>query len=203
MGPRALRRLRAPWSIARRAALHVTRRGRGSQGGAPRTVSTGVTSGGCTQLAVSAGEDGQSPEAGWSAVAADEAVQGDTGRKVFQNEEPGRHVGGDHPRATASPRSSGRNCSAAVRYAAAGGRCVPGGAGPHPFHDNRPAGASPPSSTRATAQGSRRSQRSTATGAAPHLPRPTVHPPRADARTCAAPQRCERPVANNTTGPLR
>ena len=32
------------------------------------------------------------------AVAADEVVQGDTGRKVFQDEEPGRYVGGDNAR---------------------------------------------------------------------------------------------------------
>jgi hypothetical protein len=45
-----------------------------------------------------AGEDGQQLEVGCGAVTADEVVQGDTGRKVFQHEEPGRYVGGDNAR---------------------------------------------------------------------------------------------------------
>jgi hypothetical protein len=45
-----------------------------------------------------AGEDGQQLEVGRGTVAADEVVQGDTGRKVFQDEEPGGYVGGDNAR---------------------------------------------------------------------------------------------------------
>jgi hypothetical protein len=51
-----------------------------------------VTSGGRAQLAAGAGEDGQQLRVGCGAVAADEAVRGDTGRKVFQDKEPGRPV---------------------------------------------------------------------------------------------------------------
>ena len=130
------------------------------QGGAPGLEGFGLTGGDCTQLAAGAGEGRQQLEAGQGAVAADEAVQGDTGRKVFQDKEPGRYVGGDN--------AWGKRESQIVGQELQGGQFGPqppgfgaglGGAVPHPFHDNRPGSASPPRSTRATAQGSRRSQR--------------------------------------------
>lgn len=79
-------------------ALRVARRGREPQGGAPRMIGTGPAGGSRTQLAAGAGKGGQQIEVDRGAVAADEMVQGDTGRKIFQNEEPGRYVGGDNAR---------------------------------------------------------------------------------------------------------
>mgnify|MGYP001354396578 CR=1 FL=1 len=41
---------------------------------------------------------------GRGAVTADEAVQGDPRRKVFHDEQPGPHVGGDNPRGKRKPQ---------------------------------------------------------------------------------------------------
>ena len=82
---------------------------------------------------------------GRGAVAADEAVQGDTGRKVFQDEEPGRHVGGDNARGKRKSQIVGQELQRGqfgTQPPGLGARL--GGAGPHPFHDNRPGSASPP-----------------------------------------------------------
>ena len=82
---------------------------------------------------------------GRGAVAADEAVQGDTGRKVFQNEEPGRYIGGDNARGKGQSQITGQELQRGQfgTQPPGYGACL-GGASPYPFHDNRPGSASPP-----------------------------------------------------------
>jgi hypothetical protein len=103
-------------------------------------IGLGVASGGCTQLAVGAGEDGQQLKVGSGAVAPNEVVQGDTGRKVFQNEEPGRYVGGDDARGKLESQIVGQELQRGqfgTQPPPGFGACF-GGVSPHQFHDDRP-----------------------------------------------------------------